>query len=190
LSSQQDRQVYVSVDEPFADSIFSDILGEISGASGASTEDWLTNVAKAALDVAIEGTEAAQMSLLITNDDTVRSLNGQFRGLDEVTDVLSFSANHPGHWEGESEPPEDTGGFDFVMPPGEPSPLGEVIVSYPQTQRQAEERGVPLEHELALLVVHGVLHLTGHDHMEPEEAALMQSKERVALKTLNIQIKT
>ena len=171
------------MDEPFTGSILCDILGDIPG---TSTEDWLTEIAKAALDVALGGTEAAQMSLLISNDDTVRGLNARFRGLDEVTDVLSFSADHSGHWEGEAEPPEDTGGFDFVMPPGEPSPLGEVIVSYPQAQRQAEERGVPLEHELALLVVHGVLHLTGHDHLEPEETALMQSKERTALATLNI----
>lgn len=187
MSSQQDLHVYLSVDEPFTASILSDI----PGVSGSSVEGWLTGIAKAALGVAVAGTldntEAAQMSLLITGDDTIRGLNAQFRGLDEVTDVLSFSADHPGHWEGEAEPPEDTGGFDFVMPPGEPSPLGEVIVCYPQALLQAEQRGVPLEHELALLVVHGVLHLTGHDHVEPEETALMQSKERTALATLNIQ---
>lgn len=171
------------MDEPFTGSILSDM----PDLSGVSVEGWLTDIAKAALDVALDGTEAVQMSLLITNDDTIRGLNAQFRGLDEVTDVLSFSADHPGHWEGEAEPPEDTGGFDFVMPPGELSPLGEVIVSYPQARIQAEQRGVPLEHELALLVVHGVLHLTGHDHLEPEESALMQSKERIALATLNIQ---
>jgi probable rRNA maturation factor len=180
------------VDEPFIGSILSDFLGEslqekLGDFPGASAENWLMFIANAALDVALDETEAAQMSLLITDDETVQGLNAQFRGLDEVTDVLSFSANHPGHWEGETEPPEDGGDFDFVMPPGELLPLGEVIVSYPQAQRQAKERGVPLEHELALLVVHGVLHLTGHDHVEPEESALMQSKERIALATLNIQ---
>ena len=189
MSSQQARQVYLSVDEPFTGSILSDILGDDSGdIPVASTEDWLMGIAKAALDVALEGTEPAQMSLLITGDETVRSLNAQFRGLDEVTDVLSFSADHPGLWEGAAEPPEETTvGFDFVVPPGEPAPLGEVIVSYPQAKRQAKERGAPLEHELALLVVHGVLHLTGHDHLDPEETALMQSKERTALATLKIQ---
>ncbi len=171
------------MDEPFTGSILKDILGDIPG---ASPEDWLMRIAQAALDVALNGTDAAQMSLLITDDETVHGLNAQFRGLDEVTDVLSFSADHAGHWEGEAEPPDDTVGFDFVMPPGEPAPLGEVIVSYPQAQRQAEERGAPLEHELALLVVHGVLHLTGHDHLDPEETALMQSKERTALAALNI----
>ena len=190
MNQQQDRQVYLSVDEPFTASIQKDILGDIPGSTGdISVEDWLTGIAKEAMDVALEGTDPAQMSLLITGDETVHSLNAQFRGLDEVTDVLSFSADHAGHWEGEEEPPEEVneaGDFDFVMPPGEPSPLGEVIVSYPQAQRQAEERGAPLEHELALLVVHGVLHLTGHDHLEPQETELMQSRERAALAKLNI----
>ena len=187
MSSQQDRQIYLSVDEPFTSRVLNDILGDsLRNTPGASAEDWLVDVANAALDVALDGTEAAQMSLLITNDDTIRGLNAQFRGLDEVTDVLSFSADHPGHWEGEAEPPEDIGDLGFVMPPGELPPLGEVIVSYPQAQRQAEQQGVPLEHELALLVVHGVLHLTGHDHLDPEETALMQSKERIALAALNI----
>ncbi len=183
MKSQQDRQVYLSVDEPFTGNILKDILGDIPG---TSPEDWLMRVAQAALDVALNGADVAQMSLLITDDATVHGLNAQFRGLDEITDVLSFSAAHSGHWEGEAEPPEDTDGFDFVMPPGEPSPLGEVIVSYPQAERQAEERGASLEHELALLVIHGVLHLAGHDHLEPEKAALMQSKERTAMAALNI----
>ena len=72
------------------------------------------------------------------------------------------------------------------MPPGEPLPLGEVIVSYPQAQRQAEERGGRLEHELALLIVHGVLHLVGYDHLETHDTELMQSREQAALKRLNI----
>ena len=183
MCSQQDRQIYLSVDEPFTDSILDDILGDISD---ASVESWLTDIAKAALEVALDGTDAAQMSLLITDDDTIRGLNARFRGLDEVTDVLSFSADYSGRWEGEAEPPAATAGLDFVLPPRELSPLGEVIVSYPQAQRQAEQRRAPLEHELALLVVHGVLHLTGHDHLEPEESALMQSKERTALAALDI----
>ena len=171
------------MDEAFTTSIQEDILDDISG---TSVENWLTTIAKQAMDIALSGTDLAQMSLVITGDDTVHNLNAQFRGSDEVTDVLSFSANHGGHWEGEAEPPENVDEFDFVIPPNEPSPLGEVIVSYPQAQRQAEERGGRLEHELALLVVHGVLHLTGHDHLEPNDTGLMQSRERAALEKLNI----
>ena len=197
LNSQEDRQDYLSVDEPFSGSILTEILGVTLGKNSGelpvdSVEDWLTGIARAALNVALDGvgyeTQGTQLSLVITDDETVHELNAQFRGLDEVTDVLSFSADHPGHWEGEEEPPEDAGGFEFVMPPDELSPLGEVIISYPQTQRQAEEHGVPLAHELALLVVHGVLHLTGHDHLDPEETTVMQSKERTALTALNISV--
>ncbi len=50
--------------------------------------------------MALDPSEPAQASLVIADDATVRELNAQFRGLDEVTDVLSFSANHPGHWPG------------------------------------------------------------------------------------------
>lgn len=183
LDIQQDHQVYLSVEEPFTTSIQKDILGDITG---QSVEDWLTNIAKEAMYVALEGTNAAQMSLVITGDETVHSLNAKFRGLDEVTDVLSFSAHYEGHWQGEAEPPSKVDEFDFILPPGEPCPLGEVIVSYPQAERQAEERGGRLEHELTLLVVHGVLHLTGHDHLESYEMELMQSREQAVLTKLNI----
>jgi probable rRNA maturation factor len=177
---QQDLQVYVSVDEPISNGI---------------DEEWLESVAKLALAVALDSRDASQMSLLITDDQTVQGLNAKFRGLDEVTDVLSFSAEHQGHWEGADDGPDDlssdrpdrtsnTNEVQFILPPGEPTPLGEVIVSCPQAKRQAEEHGVTLEHELAHLIIHGVLHLTGHDHVEPEESTLMQSKELAVLESL------
>ena len=140
LHNQEDRRVYLTVDEPFSTSIQKDILGEVSG---LSVKSWLTIIAKEAMAVALAGNDPAQMSLVITGDDTVHRLNAQFRGLDEVTDVLSFSTHHGGHWEGEADPPENVNEFDFIMPPGEPCPLGEVIVSYPQAQRQAEARRAP-----------------------------------------------
>lgn len=161
-------QALVSVDEPYD--------GEIDAG-------WLEDVARAGLAAAgVPG--AAQVSLLITGDETLRALNVEYRGLDEATDVLSFSAGHQGHWEGDGDGPEDLSGFSFILPPGEPEPLGEVIVSYPQAKRQADEQGVSLVRELAHLVVHGVLHLTGHDHVEPEETAAMQAKEQAALAEL------
>ena len=183
MSIHKDCQVYLSVDEPFTTSIQNDILGDVPG---LLVEDWLNLVAKEAMDVALEGPDAAQISLVITGDDTVHGLNAQYRGLDEVTDVLSFATNHGGHWEGVADSSGDIDELDFIMPPSEPYPLGEVIVSYPQAQRQAEERGKRLEHELALLVVHGVLHLTGHDHLDLQDTELMQSRERAALEKLNI----
>ena len=177
LTNHQDLglnlQIYVSIDEP---------------AAGGIGEEWLEGVAKSALVVALDSPDAAQISLLITGDQTVRSLNARYRGLDEVTDVLSFSAEHQGHWEGPDNGsaayPDGADEIQFVLPPDEPNPLGEVIVAYPQVQRQAEEHHIPLEHELAHLIIHGVLHLTGHDHADPEESALMRAKELAALESL------
>ena len=182
-------QVLVSVDEPYE--------GEIDAT-------WLEGMARAGLAAAgVAG--KAEVSLLITGDETVRALNAEYRGLDETTDVLSFSAEHPGHWEGDGDGPMDSrfrgndepGGNSaagvndeedggFVLPPGLPQPLGEIIVSWPQAQRQAGEHGVSALQELAHLVVHGALHLVGYDHVEPEEAALMQAKEREALAALTL----
>ncbi len=141
--------------------------------------------------MALEPDEPAQVSLVIADDATVRELNTQFRGLDEVTDVLSFSANHPGHWQGESElaadryvQPGNEAAFPFPALGDSPPPLGEVIISLPQARRQAKERDEPLDRELALLIVHGVLHLQGHEHLDSEETTLMRSQEQAALGSL------
>ena len=167
------QEIDISVDEPYQQEL---------------SEVWLRTVMETALVEALPQGEPAQVGLVVTDDKTVQELNRQFRGLDEVTDVLSFSASHSGHWEGDLQEsdeasPEsvDSEELNFVLPPGEPSPLGEVIISFPQTIRQAQERNGPVEQELALLIIHGVLHLVGYDHMEPEDEAQMQAKERSAL---------
>ena len=176
MTSQPVRQIDVSMDEPFQKDI---------------SEEWVTMAADCALRAALPASEPGQVSLLVTDDATVRELNRKFRGVDEVTDVLSFSTTYPGHWEGEAEAPDDQylkpgDPFSppFILPPDEPPPLGEVIISYPQAHRQAQGRNEPVERELALLIVHGVLHLVGHDHLNPEDTPLMQAKEQAALEAL------
>ncbi len=149
-------------------------------------DEWTRRVVQSALDGALPDGPPGQVSVLLTGDSTVRRLNRRYRGLDENTDVLSFSSEFPGHWEGPGDPPAD-GLADsphldgFILPPGQPAPLGEVIISCPQAQRQAEEKGCGYSQELALLLVHGVLHLAGYDHLEEQEAREMQSLERKAL---------
>ncbi len=123
-------------------------------------------------------------SVVVADDETLHDLNLRFRGFDEVTDVLSFGEY--------GAPVEDT-----ALPAGEPFPedafpavpdeepsLGEVVLSYPMAERQAREHNVPVEREAALLVVHGILHLLGHDHAEPEEEAAMRAIEQQALSAL------
>lgn len=131
----------------------------------------MRSVAEAALDTADPGGSSA-LSIVIADDETVRDLNNRFRGVDEVTDVLAFGATS------ENAPTPS----DAVFPPlpGEES-LGEVVVSQPQAARQAPANGASVERETALLIVHGVLHLLGHEHAEPEEAAAMRRLEEQAL---------
>ena len=149
-------------------------------------DEWTRRVVQSALDAALPDGPPGQVSVLFTGDSTVRQLNLRYRGLDETTDVLSFSSEFPGHWEGREDPPAghlsgapDAGGF--VLPPGQLPPLGEVIISCPQARRQAEEKGCGYSGELALLLTHGVLHLAGYDHLEERDTREMQSLERKAL---------
>ena len=153
--------------------------------AGLSIE-WARLVVQCALLTARSEGPPGQVSVLFTDDSTLRGLNLKYRGLDETTDVLSFSCEFPGHWEGPDDPsganPGDAVATDgFVLPPGHLPPLGEVIISCPQAQRQAAEKACEYPEELALLLVHGVLHLAGFDHLEESDAHAMQSLERVAL---------
>ncbi len=188
MTSQAERQLYFSLAETVAAEFQQDF-----------SEEWLEQVLKLALEQALPPDAPGQVSLLITDDATVRDLNRVYRGLDETTDVLSFSASaaHPGHWQGELAPPspnadgaaapEPAGPENwppFILPPDELPPLGEIIISYPQARRQAASLNRPLDRELALLIVHAVLHLVGCDHVEPEETARMQQREQAALATL------
>jgi probable rRNA maturation factor len=144
---------------------------------------------KAARAALAAGGVHERVSVVIAGDDTVRALNAQYRGLDEVTDVLSFSWRHPGLWEGEG--PRLTSGSAEVFPavPARGSKgLGEIVISYPQAERQAAQRGHSTADELALLVVHGVLHLQGHDHMGPQEKGRMRALEAQALTGLGISV--
>ena len=154
--------------------------------------EWMGAAIRFGLAQVLEPDAAGQVSLLITDDAAVRELNREYRGLDDTTDVLSFSAEHGGHWEGTDAPSSLMGegwgeGDDpehFPTPDDEPPPLGDIVVSLPQAARQAAEQGVPLCRELALLLVHGALHLMGHDHYDGGEREEMQRLERAALSAI------
>jgi probable rRNA maturation factor len=122
-----------------------------------------------------------EMSLMFVDETTIAELNVRFLGGDGPTDVLSFPLD-------EELPPAgrqpDQGGRGPGSPsdPGDPPALlGDVIVCPTVAGRQALERGVPADDEIALLVVHGVLHLLDYDHAEPEETATMRRREQELL---------
>lgn len=146
---------------------------------------WLEGVCRAALEHEGDG---RHVSLVITDDETVRALNAEYRGLDKTTDVLSFAFDNQGEYYGEGDAPSDwAADDDFILPPGESSGLGEVIVSYPQAVRQARAAGHSVELEIARLIMHGILHLLGHDHMDDDEEREMTGKESALMKRLGIE---
>jgi probable rRNA maturation factor len=123
----------------------------------------------------------AEVSLIFVDEDAIADLNGRFLGGDGPTDVLAFpidddhlpSGRHP-----------DTGGRgpgSATEPSDPPIVLGDVVVCPTVAARQAPEHAGSVDDELALLVVHGVLHLLNYDHAEEHEAESMQRRERELL---------
>jgi probable rRNA maturation factor len=110
-------------------------------------------------DLAVDG--ACSLSVCIVGDDEIRRLNSDHRGLDKVTDVLSFPVD----------------GLD-PLPPGMERELGDVVISIAQARRQAAEAGVTDVEELTSLVVHGVLHLAGFDH-ETDAGEMFERQDRL-----------
>ena len=111
-----------------------------------------------------------ELGLVITDQQRVRELNRDYLGRDESTDVLAFSMLPVAEEGGADLPP-------FIAPPDGVRHLGEVIISYPQAALQAEERHHSVRKEIAILVIHGVLHLLGFDHEEPEQERQMSARE-------------
>ena len=114
----------------------------------------------------------AALSIVITDDDEIRSLNRQFRHVDAPTDVLAFA----------DDPTEQA----FVTAPDEPPYLGDVIVSYPRARVQSATQRHSVVAELRLLIVHGVLHLLGYDHGTPNEKAAMWRAQTAVLTQLGL----
>jgi probable rRNA maturation factor len=117
------------------------------------------------------------VTVLLADDRRLREVNRQFNNNDSVTDVLSF--NDTEGWLN-GAPPAVLNGRQFVAP-GEKPRLGEIVISLEQTARQAAERSIPFERELAMLTVHGLLHLLGYDHAEPDEERVMFGKTDAVL---------
>jgi len=127
---------------------------------------WLQRIAEQVLTVQSVG-DNVELGLVIATQERVKQLNRDYRGRDEPTDVLAFSAR------------EEVGGDlpPFVPPPNGVLHLGEVIISYPQAVIQAEEYQHSVKKEILILIVHGVLHLLGYEHDKPELELKMRARE-------------
>ncbi len=133
---------------------------------------WLRKVARLSLTKENAGANA-EMGLFITGDENVHRLNRDYLEEDHPTDVLSFPML-------ESIADNTT----FVNPPDGKLHLGEVIIAYPQAVKQAKEHAHSTEKEIALLLIHGILHLLGYDHDIPEREQVMHQREADILKII------
>lgn len=105
-----------------------------------------------------------ELSIALVDEDEMARLNEQYRGIAEPTDVLSFGCDEP-----------------CAAPGDEPITLGDVVIAPMAAERQAAELGHTVEHELDLLLVHGILHLLGYDHEEDADADAMSARETALL---------
>jgi probable rRNA maturation factor len=136
------------------------------------SNDLLQRAAITALEHQSQSLES-ELSIILTDDARLHELNLNYLGVDSPTDVLSFPA---------SETDPETGARY----------IGDILISVPRARSQAESAGHPLESEVQLLIVHGVLHLLGHDHAEAEDKARMWKAQAEILGSLglgNIQIR-
>lgn len=144
----------------------------------AELERRLTGVICAALEA--EGmTAPCEISVLITDDEGIRQINSEQRGIDRPTDVLSFPMFDltPGQHPGASDADPETGLI----------PLGDMVISLERAQVQGEEYGHGLDREISYLAVHSVLHLLGYDHLdEGEQKARMRDREEAILTALGL----
>ena len=139
---------------------------------GLVDEGWVREIAQKVLE-AEDVAPPYEVSLVFTDSETVQRLNRDYRGIDEPTDVLAFYML-----------PQKEADSSFALPPDGVLRLGEVIISYPQAVEQAKEQEHSVEEELALLIIHGILHLLGYDHEKPEEESRMRAREKELLEEM------
>ncbi len=128
-----------------------------------------------AIETAAEMVDAetgdVELAIMLTDDDGIRTLNNNWRGIDKPTNVLSFPA---------------------LQPTGTPSPddaprmLGDIAIAYETMRREADDEQKPFDHHLSHLAIHGFLHLIGFDHETDQEAEEMEALERKILAQLGI----
>jgi probable rRNA maturation factor len=152
-----------------------------SDAEWDSSNDWATLARSAAIAAIAEsafpqlgsGPRSVELSVRLTSDAEVHALNSEWRGKDKPTNVLSFPMMEPEELDG-----SDDAGPELM--------LGDIILARGVCVAEAADKGISLENHAAHLMVHGTLHLLGHDHMDDDSAADMEARETRALARLGI----
>ena len=130
------------------------------------SEDMLTALIKRGLEY-VNAPETSEISISFVEPEEIRALNKQYRGIDSETDVLSFALSDPDEWN--------------AWQKSLPIALGDIVICTEVARSQADTYGHSLGRELGFLVVHGLLHLSGYDHEEPEDEEIMREAQRKIL---------
>ena len=141
-----------------------------------SIEDEIKNEIVRAVELIGDNYDAAdcEVSITLTDDAHIRELNRQYREIDRATDVLSFAFNES------DEPKIEYGGEEHV------DVLGDIVVSVERAREQAVEYGHSFKREMVFLLVHGMLHLLGYDHIEESERLEMEAEQKFIMAELGI----
>lgn len=145
-------------------------------------EEVITTVINAAMDYENCPYEA-EISVTLTDNESIKTINSEFRNIDNPTDVLSFPMI-------EYDMPGDFSMLEYDDSVFNPETgelvLGDIVISVEKAKAQAKEYGHSSKRELAFLIAHSMLHLFGYDHMEEEEMKIMEFKQEDILKGLDI----
>ena len=154
-----------------------DIILECVNEEDSKYEEMIFKAAEAVLECENHDFDA-EISVTLTDNDEIREINREHRGIDKETDVLSFPL------------------YDFETPSvfdeaqvsidGDVRVLGDIVISVEKIIAQAAEYGHSVEREMSYMTVHSMLHLLGYDHMTDEDKALMRSREEKVMEYLNI----
>ncbi len=125
-----------------------------------------------------------EVNILLTDNEGIHAINKETRDIDRPTDVLSFP-NLFFDSEGDFNIPDEELA-DYENPENGLIVLGDIIISLEKVKEQAMEYNHSVKREYAFLIAHSMLHLSGYDHMVPEEAEVMESRQRIILDSLGI----
>ena len=153
--------------------IYCEDYEEIAQSSLAALEGAMDGFVSSDVDLAIE--------LIFVDEEEIRRLNNETRGIDKVTDVLSYPSLD--EIKGEALSGED---FPFDIDEEGNLVIGSIAICCQRAKEQAEEYGHSYERELHYLIVHGIMHCLGYDHIEDEDKAEMREKEEYILGKLGI----
>ena len=151
-----------------------EIIDEFGSAESCELAELLEQVVDFAVKQVL-GEDEVELTVTLTDGETIREINKEHRGIDSETDVLSFPL-----WD------RRAGEEPFVNPDTDAIMLGDIIISIPRMKEQAEEYGHSERRELAYLCIHGVLHLLGYDHIEENDKTEMRGKEEELLSALRL----